>query len=581
MFVHVSTLQHWKSEHTAQSCEDAAGSRPQDGLFAVADGVGTTLFSGIWARCLVETFLDMPLLSDDPFEMEWWLREAMQRYSRQLPSTAHMPWNVQQKVLTQGSYSTLAGVRFQAITANQAYATLLACGDSCIFVRQPSSPRLMVFPPLQPADFAQPPLSLPSKLTDFQRHFHRATIRQTILQAGSTLILATDAVAHWLIASGPADSPTRQHAFNMLAAQTPATWAEFVRTQRLAQTLSDDDCTALILTLHATPSYDVLVPLGTTSVHHPAIRAQRKQAFIQAVEAQHKELIAILFGDGRDLAAEGLALATGQLQHARQVADALHTVLQTVRREIAGPNAKERILPIWRVNAPLLANEPCAASLRETLRRLDIALFPDGIARNAPAPLQNVSKEAVSASQSNVPEVERSILPGIPLKKTEPPIARIREEDFRKACRVKQAYLFHTTVTRLAPDLLEQSTLDDLVSAPLIAAGIEQANKAGALPPLLAELLLPTIFEEFKHDRHAGYEKLLQEDHLSEEEIKSILHLLLNRKLFEEYLLWEQSKQLDDWLAEKSGDPAQFRRHLLQVCPWVVKLRWWREYQYA
>src|SRR5258707_4148557 len=139
MFGHITILQDWKSEHTAQSCEDAAGCVLQDGLFAVADGVGTALFSGIWSRCLVETFLDLPLLSDDPFEIEWWLREAQQRYLRLLPSTAQMPWNVQQKALTESSYSTLASVRFQALTAGQADATFLAFGDSCIFVYQPSS----------------------------------------------------------------------------------------------------------------------------------------------------------------------------------------------------------------------------------------------------------------------------------------------------------------------------------------------------------------------------------------------------------------------------------------------------------
>src|SRR5258707_15794865 len=112
-----STLFPYTTLFRSQSCEDAAGCVLQDGLFAVADGVGTALFSGIWSRCLVETFLDLPLLSDDPFEIEWWLREAQQRYLRLLPSTAQMPWNVQQKALTESSYSTLASVRFQALTA--------------------------------------------------------------------------------------------------------------------------------------------------------------------------------------------------------------------------------------------------------------------------------------------------------------------------------------------------------------------------------------------------------------------------------------------------------------------------------
>jgi hypothetical protein len=116
-----------------------------------------------------------------------------------------------------------------------------------------------------------------------------------------------------------------------------------------------------------------------------------------------------------------------------------------------------------------------------------------------------------------------------------------------------------------------------LLSAPLIAAGIAQANRDGASPPLQAEILLPTIFEEFRHDRYINYERIVQDAHLTEEEVKNVLSVLLSRKLFEEYLFWERSQQLDDWLVEQSGGPARLRLYLLEVCPWIVKLSWWKE----
>jgi len=52
MFAQVTRLQYWKSEHDEQTCEDAYGESVTDGLFAVADGAGTTLFSNIWAKIL-------------------------------------------------------------------------------------------------------------------------------------------------------------------------------------------------------------------------------------------------------------------------------------------------------------------------------------------------------------------------------------------------------------------------------------------------------------------------------------------------------------------------------------------------
>jgi hypothetical protein len=336
-----------------------------------------------------------------------------------------------------------------------------------------------------------------------------------------------------------------------------------VRAQRQTQAMGDDDCTALVLTLHATSDNDAFALLGTTSVHRPEVSARRAEAFVQAVEAQEKGLAAILFGDGCDLEGEGIALAEGQLQQARQIADAMSEVLQALRREVGSPTAKERILPVWHANASFLANESCAASLHETLQNLGISLFPAGIIQSAPEPLHIVFKK------------QKPIAHRASQKPAESP--QLSEAIFRKACCVKQAYLFHTSVTRLSPAQLEQSTIADLLSAPLIAAGIAQANRDGASPPLQTEILLPTIFEEFRRDRYIKYEQMVQDAQLTEEDVKNVLSVLLSRKLFEEYLFWERSQQLDDWLMEQSGCPTRLRRYLLEICPWIVKLSWWKE----
>src|SRR5947209_2055124 len=151
MLAQVTMLRHWKSEHNEETCEDACGENTAQGLFAVADGVGTTLFSDAWANFLVQHFLHVPLLSNDPFEVEWWVRLVQEQFKNEFSAGANMAWNAQQKAQSQGSYSTLATLRVSESDAIHAEVSLLAFGDSCVFVSKPSAEHIWSFP-LEQAD---------------------------------------------------------------------------------------------------------------------------------------------------------------------------------------------------------------------------------------------------------------------------------------------------------------------------------------------------------------------------------------------------------------------------------------------
>src|SRR5579872_2335622 len=97
MFAQITRLRYWKSEHDEQTCEDAYGEDALHGLFAIADGVGTTLFSNIWSSILVERFLAAPLMSNDAFEVEWWVRQAQKQYQQDAPQAGKLDWNALQK----------------------------------------------------------------------------------------------------------------------------------------------------------------------------------------------------------------------------------------------------------------------------------------------------------------------------------------------------------------------------------------------------------------------------------------------------------------------------------------------------
>jgi hypothetical protein len=154
----------------------------------------------------------------------------------------------------------------------------------------------------------------------------------------------------------------------------------------------------------------------------------------------------------------------------------------------------------------------------------------------------------------------------------------ISEEWFRKVCHVKRAYLLHWVYQKIAGDELEQTTLDDLVNASMIQEGIRLANHAGTAVPLMPEMLLPEIFQSFQNDAAIDYVSLLHENRLTDEQVKGVILIFLNKQLFEEYLLWEQATQFSDWLQMSHGcDGETFRQQLAQMYPWVKKLSWWQE----
>jgi hypothetical protein len=375
MFAQVTRLQYWKSEHDEETCEDAYGESIADGLFAVADGAGTTLFSNIWAKILVQSFLAVPLMSNQPFEVEWWVRRAQEQYKLETPDPGKMVWNALQKAQNQGSHSTLATLRVSKNDASRALAELVVFGDSCVLISKPGSGQVQSFPLDNPTDFEQAPICVPSKLSIFNRYFHQCRVKHVELEPGDVVALATDAVSKWIISAGNGRHAHAKDAFQELIAQTPDTWPAFISECRARDEMIDDDSTALIITLTVDALASV-APLGVTTEHSKAIREIRKKEFSSAIETGNKELIAITYGDGADLGLEGVTIPQEQVQQARRVADALREVLQVLRQEVNGPDAAAKVGPVWQKYAPFLLEESCAANLRQTLAHIGVLAMP-------------------------------------------------------------------------------------------------------------------------------------------------------------------------------------------------------------
>lgn len=375
MLAQVTTLRHWKSEHTAETCEDAVGENSAYGLFAVADGAGTTLFSGAWADFLVRHFLSVPLMNNDPFEVEWWVRLAQEEFKQKFPAQTDLAWNAQQKVQSQGSYATLATLRISAQSENSMQAEILAMGDSCVILYRSAMGEPLSFPLQHSEEFEQAPICIPSKPGAFNRYFHQFQAITLDLAPADIVVLASDAVAKWIVSAGNGRYDSSSAALQDVVSQTSESWPAFIQACRAHQEMLDDDSTLLVLTLQ--PDDAVTGSrLGITTGHSQQVRTQRKQDFLQAVADDNKERVALYYGTGADLQAEGITISAQEFSQAREVADALREVLALLREVVNNSDMVPIMTAAWQRHAGLLYQEPCAAPVRATLVHLGVPIEP-------------------------------------------------------------------------------------------------------------------------------------------------------------------------------------------------------------
>lgn len=404
MLATITKLFYWKSEHDAQSCEDAFELDPAAGLFAVADGVGTAFFSNIWAKIMVKHFIKVPLMSDDPFEVEWWLRQAQEEYKRQAPEPLTLPLGARKKA-QEGSYTTLVTLRLFEIEAEVISAELRAFGDSCVLVQPAQGKRTLSFPLEKPSDFERGPICLPSYLKRFDRNFTRCISRPITFEPGDRVILATDAVSKWIINGGGRGEQFFQDAFEQVAQQTDQTWPEFIAACRANGQMVDDDVTALVITFHLDEARQGEI-LGTTTTYELPFIEDRRKAFADAQQRHDKEQMAVFFGDGRVFGVESNEIPQ-EIRDARAVADAMNEVLQALRSAVNSPDLAQILGPVWKKHQALLEHEPGAQEIIDSLRQNGVIASPsqkplldNDLLRNIPAP---VPGPITPAEQHSVP----------------------------------------------------------------------------------------------------------------------------------------------------------------------------------
>lgn len=394
MYGQIKQLRYWKTEGNAEKCEDACECAPERGLFAIADGVGSSSFANIWARIIATHFVTQPLLSPHPFEVEWWLRPAQDSFKQQAPRLEDLPSFAIEKA-REGSHSTLATLRLTGFSDDDHTATaeILVFGDSCVIVANAETRQVSSFAIDSCAGFETNPVCLPTNPTVFYRYFHMAHSKQITLKRGDTVILATDAVAKWILCAGLGRQASVWDAFQDVARQTAATWATFIQNCRHRDKLIDDDSTVIILTL-TDPDVPAAQPLGSTTLGNQdgSVLQQRITELDSARQQGNRILMATVYGDGQALTHAGYSLDPAEVDEIRKVSDAwlaMRTAFTKAVRQDA--NILREVGPLWAQHGPLLEAEPAAQTLRKSLAKHGVTLHN---ARTRPA-------ETPSPSPSN------------------------------------------------------------------------------------------------------------------------------------------------------------------------------------
>lgn len=215
--------------------EDAYDLSADHHTVAVSDGASESFDPALWARTLVQYFVEHPRFH------KHWLRSAVNRYIAAVDCTS-LPWYAE-AAYERGSFATLLGV---CIKCDSSRAIVLAIGDSLAVLANGAN-LLCTHPYKTSEEFRSNPLLLSTKM-DRNEAFTQQVKRRSLFTvwplntlAAPRLMLMTDAMGAWLL-----EDPL-QRVSQLLSISSDAQFADFVERERAAGRMRRDDSTLLIL----------------------------------------------------------------------------------------------------------------------------------------------------------------------------------------------------------------------------------------------------------------------------------------------------------------------------------------------
>jgi hypothetical protein len=235
-----------KDVRRPEDYEDALALDPLRGIAAVADGVSSSLFSGSWARLLVDAAVKDPPNIYDGEQLAHWLQQLRKAWRDPIDVNA-LAWHQKPK-LQEGAFATLLLAQLYPVAGEAEQAggpfrlVAYAAGDCCLFhVR--GDQVLRAFPYEDSRLFQKNPRVIGS-VNRKQATQIRFDTLEDYCRPDDLLVLCTDAIAAWALGQLEAGySPNWHNCWDL----SERDWSEHIHRLREQQLIRFDDTTLLLL----------------------------------------------------------------------------------------------------------------------------------------------------------------------------------------------------------------------------------------------------------------------------------------------------------------------------------------------
>ena len=184
-----------KKGDTSADCQDAAELNKDRARYAIADGATRSFFPKTWAEILVKAFCEETTLSLEQESWKEWIEPLRQRWLEQVTSTVQETKrfiSVDRLSKSESAASTFVGLE---IDPKKSVWKAMIIGDSCLFhIRDSKLKESYLIKKSE--DFTNRPDIFASFAKD---SLSEPTFRTGQVKTGDILILATDALAKWII----------------------------------------------------------------------------------------------------------------------------------------------------------------------------------------------------------------------------------------------------------------------------------------------------------------------------------------------------------------------------------------------
>lgn len=206
--------------------------------FAISDGATESSFSKEWSDLLVSVY------KDKSFEQAY-LPETIKTISETWQSMAtaiNLPWYAEQKA-EKGAFATFLGLTINRETSS---FEVIAVGDCTLFQIR-NNEIVFSFPVTSVEDFNNTPNLIASN-NDYQIDLEKNVIYDSgTIQEKDILLLATDAMAVWILKQKNRSEKVRKLLIEQFEKQDEQNFEEWLNKQRKTNKIKNDDVTLLMI----------------------------------------------------------------------------------------------------------------------------------------------------------------------------------------------------------------------------------------------------------------------------------------------------------------------------------------------